>query len=204
MAEIKINELTKIYDFGFKKNIVFEKINLIFNSDKIHFLIGPNGSGKSTLIKCILNLIDYKGEILISSNKIAYSPEKLIMPDYLTVNQFLKTLLIAKHQNEENIQEKISLYLNYFDIKKYENTNLVKLSKGTKQKINLLQAILEQADIYIFDEPLSGLDKESKKTFKQIICDLKKQDKLIIISTHHLEDYRFRNKNIIDMGDKND
>lgn len=204
MAEIKINELTKIYDFGFKKNIVFEKINLFFNSDKIHFLIGPNGSGKSTLIKCILNLIDYKGEILISSNKIAYSPEKLIMPDYLTVNQFLKTLLIAKHQNEENIQEKISLYLNYFDIKKYENTNLVKLSKGTKQKINLLQAILEQADIYIFDEPLSGLDKESKKTFKQIICDLKKQDKLIIISTHHLEDYRFRNKNIIDMGDKND
>lgn len=204
MAEIKINELTKIYDFGFKKNIVFEKINLIFNSDKIHFLIGPNGSGKSTLIKCILNLIDYKGEILISSNKIAYSPEKLIMPDYLTVNQFLKTLLIAKHQNEENIQEKISLYLNYFGIKKYENTNLVKLSKGTKQKINLLQAILEQADIYIFDEPLSGLDKESKKTFKQIICDLKKQDKLIIISTHHLEDYRFRNKNIIDMGDKND
>lgn len=204
MAEIKINELTKIYDFGFKKNIVFEKINLIFDSDKIHFLIGPNGSGKSTLIKCILNLIDYKGEILISSNKIAYSPEKLIMPDYLTVNQFLKTLLIAKHQNEENIQEKISLYLNYFGIKKYENTNLVKLSKGTKQKINLLQAILEQADIYIFDEPLSGLDKESKKTFKQIICDLKKQDKLIIISTHHLEDYRFRNKNIIDMGDKND
>lgn len=204
MAEIKINELTKIYDFGFKKNIVFEKINLIFNSDKIHFLIGPNGSGKSTLIKCILNLIDYKGEILISSNKIAYSPEKLIMPDYLTVNQFLKTLLIAKHQNEENIQEKISLYLNYFGIKKYENTNLVKLSKGTKQKINILQAILEQADIYIFDEPLSGLDKESKKTFKQIICDLKKQDKLIIISTHHLEDYRFRNKNIIDMGDKND
>lgn len=204
MAEIKINQLTKVYDFGFKKNIVFEKINLTLNSDKIYFLIGPNGSGKSTLIKCILNLIDYKGEILISSNKIAYSPEKLIMPDYLTVNQFLKTLLTAKHQKEENIQKKISHYLDYFDIKKYENTNLVKLSKGTKQKINLLQAILEQADIYIFDEPLSGLDTESKKTFKQIIYDLKKQDKLIIISTHHLDDYRFRNKNVIDMGDKND
>lgn len=203
MVEIKIGDVSKVYDSGFKKNIVFKNINMTLKNDKIHFLIGPNGCGKSTLIKCILNLINYEGKIDISSTKIAYAPEKLIMPDYLKVNQFLLTLLNAKHQNINDIEIKMNNYLKLFTIENYANTNLHKLSKGTKQKINLLQALLEEADIYIFDEPLSGLDTESKKVFKELVYELKKKEKLIIISTHHLRDYRFRNKNIIEMGNEN-
>lgn len=201
MMEIKLENVSKTYNMGFKKNIVFSKLNYQLLSDKIHFLIGTNGSGKSTLIKCILNLIRYDGEIKISSSKIAYAPEKLLMPDYVSSEQFLISLFRAKHYNIQKIKVEIAKYFKLFDIEKYKKINIIKLSKGTRQKINLLQALIEDADIYIFDEPLSGLDSDSKKIFKKMIYDLRRKNKLIIISTHHLTDYHYRNKNVIEMGD---
>ncbi len=200
MIEINLLNVTKSYDKGLKKHYVFSNVTHHLTSDKIHFLVGANGTGKSTLIKCILNLTNYDGKIELSSRKISYAPEKLLMPDYLTVNQFLTSLLIAKHQKKTDINNKINKYLNLFAISEYQNTNLIKLSKGTKQKVNLLQALLDNSDVYIFDEPLSGLDLKSKEVFKKEIYNLKKQKKLVIISTHHLVDYHYRNKNIISMG----
>lgn len=203
MAEILLENVSKIYNMGIRKNTVFSNINYELTSNNIYFLIGSNGAGKSTLIKCILNLTRYNGKIVPSSNKIAYAPEKLLLPDYLTPAEFLLAIFKAKKYDDKKIKSDINKYFKLFEIEKYRDVNIVKLSKGTRQKVNLLQAIIEDADIYIFDEPLSGLDENSKICFKKIIYNLKRKNKLIIISTHHLVDYHCRNKKIIEMGGVN-
>ena len=80
----------------------------------------------------------------------------------------------------------------------------MKLSKGNRQKVNLIQALLGESDIYIFDEPLSGLDDITKDVFIDEVKRLRKNSKLIVISTHYLKDYRFRIRNIIQMGKLNE
>lgn len=204
MIEIDVQNVNKQYDKGLKKQIVLKNINLRLTNNKIHFLIGDNGSGKTTFIRCLLNQTNYRGKINISSEKIAYAPEKLLLPDYITINDFLISLQNVKRRKANIDFEKLQYYLQLFKIDKYQDTYLAKLSKGTKQKVNIIQAFCENADIYIFDEPLSGLDFLSKQSFIKEITKLKRQEKLILISTHHLENYHYRNKNIIDLGINND
>lgn len=203
MAEILLENVTKVYHMGIRKNIIFSNINYELTSDYIYFLIGSNGAGKSTLIKCILNLTRYNGRIILSSNKIAYAPEKLLLPDYLTPTEFLFSIFKAKKYDNKKIENDINKYFKLFEIEKYRDVDIIKLSKGTRQKVNLLQALIEEADIYIFDEPLSGLDENSKVYFKKLIYNLRRKNKLIIISTHHLLDYHCHNKKIIKMEGAN-
>lgn len=200
MVEILLRNVSKIYNIGIKKSIIFSNINYELTSDNIYFLVGSNGTGKTTLIKCILNLTRYNGEIVLSSDRIAYAPEKLLMPDYLTPTEFLLSIFKAKKYDEKKIENDINRYFKLFEIEKYRDIDIIKLSKGTRQKVNILQALIEEADIYIFDEPLSGLDENSKACFKKLIYNLRRKNKLVIISTHHLLDYHCRNKKIIEMG----
>lgn len=193
MSVVLINNLTKKYG----KNIIFENITINLNSNDYIFLIGGNGTGKSTFIKCILDEINYYGSIDKKDLIISYSPEKMILPEYITINNFLLLLI---NENKKSINQKNNLideYLKLFLIEKYKNVILSKLSKGTKQKIILIASLITKADIYIFDEPLSGLDDLSRKNFIKEVKKLKEEGKMIIISTHHLKEYRFKNKKIL-------
>ena len=78
----------------------------------------------------------------------------------------------------------------------------IKLSKGMQQKVLIIQSLIHNADLYIFDEPLSGLDDQTKERFVNEIKKLRKNSKLIVISTHSLKEYRLRVKNVIEMGDR--
>ena len=86
MLEVTINNLTKHYG----KNEVLNNVNMTFDSNSYNFLVGENGSGKSTLIKCILDEINYQGEIDKKGYKITYAPEKIVLPDYVTLHNFLR------------------------------------------------------------------------------------------------------------------
>ncbi len=202
MISINITNLSKKYLVGFKKNIVLKDINICITSEKCNFLLGYNGSGKSTLLKCILNHVDYEGKIEKNSKKVSYSPEKVIFPDFITPYTFLNQYLKIKKMNNETGVNSLNYYVELFNLKPHLYKNIYQLSKGNKQKINLILSLIIESDIYIFDEPLSGLDIETKEVFINEIKKLRKMKKLIIISTHNLKDFNYKVKNLIYVNKK--
>ena len=193
MLQLIVDNLTKKY----KNKTIIQNASFILTSEKYNFFIGENGTGKSTMIKCILGEVKYEGLIDKNNLNIAYAPEQLILPEYITVYNFLKLLGLTKNHQKQNIDYDINYYLKCFDILEYRNRLIHQLSKGTKQKILLIQTFMSEADIYLFDEPLGGLDEESRKHFLNELRRLKRKNKLIIICTHYLEEYHFKAKTII-------
>lgn len=195
MNQIKINNLTKIYN----QKIVLNNINFVINNNKINFIVGANGCGKSTLIKCILDLITYKGTIF-KSGKISYAPEKIFLPNNLCVDKFFE--LIIKIKGINNLS-----YYNYlldlFHLRIHLYKNIYELSLGTKQKIILIQALIEDSDVYIFDEPLNGLDDNSMESFIGEIIKLNGSGKLVIIVSHDYKRFKFDDicKILLDNGE---
>lgn len=193
MCQIRIRNLKKSY----KRHCIFDHVHLDLDDRMYHFLIGENGAGKSTFIKCILGEVKYSGIIQKSSHSIAYVPEKITLPDFVTVRYYLYWMGRIQYQKDSHLNEKILHYLYRFAIENYMDVPIYQLSQGTRQKVILIQALLSESDIYIFDEPLRGLDEYSKKCFIEEMRKLKQKNKLIVISTHTLEQYRVRKKHII-------
>lgn len=175
---IEIINLKKQYGHNLVLDIDYFK----FEKGKCYLLIGSNGSGKSTLIKTLLkvNLCDY-GTIKINTNNIGYVPEKFYFPDFCSINNFL--LSISNLYNLENNQLVINSYCERFSLNK--NMKVSKLSKGMAQKVLIIQSLIHKASLFIFDEPINGLDFKSQQIFLNIIKELKKENKTIIIATHY-------------------
>lgn len=197
MLQIEIENLSKNYH----NKKVLKNISLKISSDKYNFIVGANGSGKSTFVKCLNGIIEYDGYINKKEYEIAYSPEKVNLPDYITMKNFLILLSRMNYKSFYEISKKIEYYLNIFNLKEYDKVPIIKLSQGTKQKIILIQALLKEADVYVFDEPLNGIDESSKEVFISELSKLKKLGKLILIITHQIKKYPFTDINIIDLND---
>lgn len=192
MTELIIKNLTKNY----RHHQVFKDVSLRFDSDNYNFLIGENGTGKSTMIKCLLDNIKYQGNIEKTNLSFSYAPEAISLPEYISVYNFLLLLLKSKTKKTIKYDQIINYYLEAFDILIYKKKLICQLSKGTRQKIILIQTLMIDSDVYIFDEPLSGLDIDSRKVFMKELRRLKQKKKLIIICTHYLNEYNFRFKQI--------
>lgn len=175
--EIKFINVKKRYN----KIWIFNGYNGLLDNSKINFLVAQNGVGKSTLIKMILNIINYKGLIETNIKTKSYVPEKINLPDYISVENFFKLISLNEDKKEELILK--------FKINKKKM--IKELSKGMKQKILLIQAISKDVEGYFFDEPLNGLDDRSIEIFINEIFKLYKNNKFILIATHQIK--RFEN-----------
>lgn len=193
LIQIKFEHIYKKYH-----KYILKDYNIKIDNKNINFIIGHNGTGKSTLIKCLFNLINYQGRIIINKNiKLIYIPEKIFLPDYMKMMDFIKSIT-----NQSN--EKILNYLIKFNIDQYYLYYITNLSLGTKQKMLLVTSLLQEADGYIFDEPLNGLDENSINVFSNLLNELRRQEKLIIIISHRINNYNIENKNIIEIGNNDD
>jgi len=183
---IIIRDLTKSYH----NVLVLNNINFIFE-DKKHYLIkGENGIGKSTLFKTILGQAQYEGYISVTG-RISYEAEDVLFPSYMEVESFITTFSTLT-ENIINIHQKIGELLTLFGMDGYQNKQLGSLSKGQKEKVNLIQALLTPSEILIMDEPFSGLDPESKKILMKII---RAEERMVIIVSH--ETTQFRKKDFV-------
>jgi ABC-2 type transport system ATP-binding protein len=164
------------YSYGKKEAL--KKINLKIKKGSFNLFIGHNGSGKSTTVKLILNLIrNKKGIINRDYNSYCYMPERTTLPDYITVEDFLKDLsFLSKNCDYER-------YLEIFNMER--NTLISSLSKGNKQKVALIQLLMEDKDLYVLDEPTNGLDQESINTLIKLLKEKNKKGKTIIVVTHY-------------------
>lgn len=186
MKIISIKDLKK----KFGKNIIFDNLSIDIMSGQCYLFIGENGSGKSTLFKCLIGLskID-SGEINMGNIKIGYVPEKLIMPNEMTVKEFLYCFGELKGVEIIELDNIIDNELKKWGIFEKKNRKIGSLSKGMIQKILIIQAVLDNPDLIVFDEVLNGLDRCSQKVLFSNVKQYKETGKTIIIASHYPKEY---------------
>lgn len=189
---IKVENVYK----SFGKTVVLQDINVLFEKGKIHGLIGRNGSGKTMLMKCICGFVPVSsGEIIINGKILKNGKE---IPDNIGVIIETPGFLPAysAYRNLKflaDIKGKISKQEIYEAISKVgldpkSKKHVGKYSLGMRQRLGLAQAIMENPDILILDEPMNGLDKDGVKDMQNYLLDLKAKGKTIIIASHSSED----------------
>ena len=179
-----------------KKDMILRNINVEFGDGKIHGIIGRNGSGKTMLMKCICGFIrPTEGEITVAGKRIGVDcdfPESVgviietpeFIP-YYTGFKNLKLLADIRHKiTDEDIRRSIELVGLDPKLKK----SVKKYSLGMRQRLGLAQAIMENPDLLILDEPMNGLDKDGVGEMRKYLLDLKAQGKTILIASHSAED----------------
>ena len=167
---------------------VLKGLNYTFKDNQHYLIKGENGIGKSTLIKSIMRQIKFEGECQVLG-RIAYAPEDPILPSFMTVYSFIKTFSTITNDIDD-IDKVIGEELKNYNLVGYEKKQMGSLSKGEKMKVNIIQALIAPSEILILDEPLSGLDTESKKV---LLKRIKEDRRLIIVISH--ETIAFRKSN---------
>ena len=174
-------------------------LSLRIGYGRVYGLLGPNGSGKSTTMKMILGLVKPdSGKILVDGidvskdpvevrKIIGYVPETSRLYDYLTGIEYLDFIGEAYGMSPEERKRRIEEFLEAFELKGRENELISGYSKGMKQKIALIAALIHRPRILILDEPLSGLDPRSARIVKDLIHELAEEGVTTIFSTHILE-----------------
>lgn len=165
---------------GYKKQYKKTSIQLENHSSskRIILIKGANGSGKTTVLKSMAKLNHYTGTLRVLEPSY-YSEEEATFPEAMRVHDYLSALLQIN-----KIPEKPCQYLlDYFNMTPHINTPFGSLSKGMKQKINLIQTFLYPCNTYLLDEPLSGLDRAAQDKLIRFIQAAKSH---FIIATHHI------------------
>ena len=174
---IEISHVTKKYGAA----TVLNDVNISFEKGKIHGLIGRNGSGKTMLMKCICGFVPVtQGSVTVNGKKIG---KDIDVPENLgAIIKFLAG--INKKIGREQIREAISFVGLDPDSKKHVG----RYSLGMRQRLGLAQAIMENPDILLLDEPMNGLDKHGVKEMRELFKSLAQQGKTIIMANHSAED----------------
>lgn len=186
---LKIHSLKKNYD----KLEVLKNIELNFNEPSINAILGPNGSGKTTLLKCIMDMTHPdSGDIMFNNqninlnysyrNSISYLPQIAQFPENLTGIELIN--MIKDIRKTQSFEDK---YIDIFLLREHLGKNIKHLSGGTKQKINTVISLMFDSDMYVFDEPTLGLDPISVLKFKEVLVDLKKSGKIVLLTTHNID-----------------
>ena len=190
--EIIVKDLSK----KFKKVTILENINMKFESGKIYGIVGRNGSGKSVFLKILCSF--YKpttGEILFdninynSNNNFPPSVRALIenptfFPD-LTGFENLKLLSSIQNKNGD---EEIIKTLDQVNLLSEKDKKYSEYSLGMKQKLGIAQVLMENPDVMIFDELFNGIEEKTVEKIRNILLELKNQNKIIIVTSHIKED----------------
>lgn len=188
MATIEIEKLTK----NFGNLTALDGVDLVLEKGQIVGLLGPNGSGKTTMLKIMNGLLTpTSGSVRINGMEpgirtkriVAYLPDRNALPDYMTTTQL------------------INLYRDFFtDFNGTKAENMIKdlgidfgqqlkkMSKGTKEKLQLCLVMARDADVYLLDEPIGGVDPATRDYILRTIISNYNEDAIVIISTHLISD----------------
>ena len=198
----------KNYTKKIGKEEVLKNINICLESGKIYGLKGKNGSGKTMLMRAISGLmsategeIDIDGKILGKDMSFPKSIGLLLespsfLPQYSGIDNLKMIASIKGIVGEDEIKDVIRrVGLDPEDKKKYK-----KYSLGMKQKLGIACAVMENPQIIILDEPVNAVDEDGIKIIREILDDLKKKDKIIIIACHDKEELFFLSDTIIEIA----
>jgi ABC-2 type transport system ATP-binding protein len=190
--KIEVINFTK----SFGKIKVLENINALLKSGNVYGIVGKNGSGKTMFLRMIAGLIlPTVGEVRVDEKVLGKDTS---FPDHLGIllekPSFLPHLtgyenlrMLAKIRNETS-NEEIQSFMNLFDLDWKSKKKFKEYSLGMKQKLGIIQAMMENQQIIILDEPFNALDESSVETLRQVLEKLKAEHKLIVMTSHNKED----------------
>lgn len=190
--EIKIKNVSK----NFQKQKVLSNINAEFAGGKIYGIIGRNGSGKSVLLKCICGLLHVTDGTVLVNGKIVgkevdFPPNigfVIETPGFLSNYSAYKNLkYLASIKNDIGEQE-IRNYIHMAGLNPDDKKHVGKYSLGMKQRLGIAQAIMENPEILILDEPMNGLDQAGVEEMRKLFLLLKEKGKLILLASHNRDD----------------
>ena len=189
---IKAENLRKQY-----ANVVaVDDVSLRVEPGKIFGLIGPNGAGKTTTIRMILNIITPdKGTVTFDGakfdrniqNRIGYLPEERGL---YKKNKLLDTIVYfagLRGMTGVGTKQKALEWLRRFNLEAYAKRKVEELSKGNQQKAQFITAILHDPDYIVLDEPFSGLDVASALVIRNLLKEMARRGKVVLLSSHELE-----------------
>lgn len=190
--KIEVNKFTK----SVGNTNVLENINVLLSSGNIYGIVGKNGSGKTMFLRMIAGLIlptsgnvtvDEKilGKDISFPDRLGILLEKPSFLPHLTGYENLK--LLAKIRNSTR-DEEIQSFMKLFNLDWKSDKKFRKYSLGMKQKLGIIQAVMEDQQIIILDEPFNALDESSVDTLRQVLKKLKADQKLVVMTSHNKED----------------
>lgn len=209
MSKIKIRNLNKTYG----KTVALNSINLDF-SEGIYALLGHNGAGKSTLLNILSTTLAYdNGEISYNNqdldeignlyrNRLGYMPQQQELIPFMTVKSFLVYMSVLKQLNKKQIQERVNIVMKQTNLDDIMHKKLTSLSGGMKQRVLIAQALLNEPEILLLDEPTAGLDPVQRMQLRKLIYEIS-LNKIVIIATHVISDVELIANKIIFMKDGN-
>lgn len=179
-----------------KKTEILKNINIEFEKGKIHGLIGRNGSGKTMLMKCICGFVKpTSGTVFVDGKQIGKDcdfPDNVGIiietPGFIPYYSGYKNLKLLADLNKKIGSDKIKETMKQVGLDPNMKRHVKKYSLGMRQRLGLAQAIMENPDLLILDEPMNGLDKDGVADMRKYLLDLKEQGKTILIASHSSED----------------
>lgn len=188
-ALVEVTNLTKIYE---KKKIALDHMNLTIPRGKIIGLLGPNGSGKTTLIKLMNGLLEAtEGEVLMNGHRpgpqtknwISYLPERTYFHNNMRVDELIRFFCdFYQDFRPERARQMLS------NLNISENAKLKTLSKGTKEKVQLIMVMSREAQLYVLDEPIAGVDPAARDYILRTIITNYNENATVLLSTHLISD----------------
>ena len=188
MARIEINNLTK----NFGDLTALDDVTVSLEQGQIVGLLGPNGSGKTTLIKILNGLLQpTSGSDTITGSApgvetkkvVAYLPDRNALPDYMTASQLMD---IYEDFFEDFDRAKAEAMVDDLGINRKQT--MKKMSKGTKEKLQLCLVMARQAEVYLLDEPIGGVDPATRDYILRTIISNYNENAVVLISTHLIAD----------------
>jgi ABC-2 type transport system ATP-binding protein len=196
---IEIEKLTKTFRGKKGQNVeALKGVSLSIAEGEVFGFLGPNGAGKSTMIKALLGQIIPSGGFArlfgqavgtaTARLRVGYLPENPAFYDFLTAWEYLDLVGRAFGMPADSILRESERVLEIMTLKEAAHRPIRGYSKGMVQRLGLAQALLHDPDLFILDEPMSGLDPVGRALVKQIMLDLKSQGKTVFFSTHVIAD----------------
>lgn len=195
MGEEKIINIKNV-GLVLDKTTILDDVCMEMEQGKIYGLIGRNGSGKTMLMKCICGFVKpTQGEITVRNQVVGKDidfPENMGIlienPGFIPHYSGIKNLKMLADLNRKINRQQIEETIRFVGLDPQMKRHVQKYSLGMKQRLGIAQAIMEDPDILILDEPMNGLDKEGVEDMRTLFLDLKKKGKTVIIASHSAED----------------
>ena len=191
-AAIQIEQVSK----SFQGRKVLKNNSCELNWGQVYGIVGNNGSGKTVLMKCICGLLPYdEGSIRVAGKKIGKDvdfPEDMGMiiesPGFLPGMTGIKNLKILAAVNHRIQESQIRETMRVVGLDPNLKQPVGKYSLGMRQRLGIAQAIMEKPEILILDEPMNGLDKHGVKEIREVLLQMKEENRVILLSSHNPKD----------------
>ena len=193
-TRVRLSGLHKTVHLGFRRKPVeiLKGVDLTVDSNDVYGLLGPNGAGKTTTIKVVLGLMKPTSGVaelgVPDLSHVGYLPENPYFYDYLSGREFLGFCARLFGLETAERRERVDRLLGDVSLEQAADTHLRKYSKGMLQRIGIAQALINDPELVLLDEPMTGLDPVGRVEVKRIIQRLHERGKTVMFNSHILSD----------------